>query len=164
MKLALNTTLGKQEKKEEENRDAARLGDLNRRYQQLNAENIRKAQLAEMHKRKAKKHLAPGVDELFEGGSDISRTGTPVNGHSTPKVGATISRAGTPNPLMLANGTPRAGTPVSNILRPVPRAGTPLSNLGTSAAEKKKGLPVIRKAAMDDEILASMDLGIDIDF
>ncbi len=102
-----------------------------------------------MRARKSKKHLAPGVDELFEGGSDISRAGTPVNGTGTPKVAASISRAETPNPVTIANGTPRSSTPTINVLKP--------------AAEKKKGLPVIRKAALDDEILANMDLGIDID-
>ena len=105
-----------------------------------------------------KKTLAPGVDDLFEGGSDISRSGTPVNGVGTPKLGPTltpatgISRAASPNPLSLANGTPRNSTlVVSSPLKPV------------IVQPKKKGLPTIRKAAMDDEIIANMDLGIDLD-
>lgn len=148
IKLALGTSLSRTDSGYV-NKEQERLAELNRRNQRLNAENVRKAQLAEMRARKSKKHLAPGVDDLFEGGSDISRTGTPVNGIGTPKLAANLSRAGTPNPITLANGTPRSSTPLSTILKPT--------------AEKKKGLPVIRKSALDDEILASMDLGIDID-
>jgi RNA polymerase-associated protein RTF1 len=148
MKLAFGTSLSRADSAQV-SREQEQIAELNRRNQRLNAENVRKAQLAEMRARKSKKHLAPGVDELFEGGSDISRTGTPVNGTGTPKVAASISRAGTPNPITIANGTPRSSTPTINVLKP--------------AAEKKKGLPVIRKAALDDEILANMDLGIDID-
>ena len=154
MKLALGTSLGPKVEAIQAKEKEDRLAALNRRNQKLNAENIRKAQIAEMHARKAKKHLAPGVDELFEGGSDISRAGTPVNGHGTPKLAATISRSGTPIPTYHLNGTPKTGTP---------RAGTPVSSLVKPMAEKRKGLPVIRKAILDDEILASMDLGIDID-
>ena len=153
IKLAFGTTLGPKVQVSEAKKEEDRLAALNRRNQKLNAENIRKAQLAEMHARKAKKHLAPGVDELFEGGSDISRSGTPVNGHGTPKIGATISRSGTPIPTYHLNGTPKNGTP---------RAGTPVPNLLKPVAEKRKGIPVIRKAVQDDEILANMDLGIDI--
>jgi len=158
MKLAFGTSLGTKETARV-NPEQAKLAELNLRNQRLNNENVRKAQLAEMRARKAKKTLAPGVDELFEGGSDISRAGTPLNG--TPKLGpttgaaalgASISRTASPNPLSLANGMPRSSTPVvSSHLKPV------------VVQQKKKGLPTIRKAAMDDEIIASMDLGIDID-
>ncbi|OCT47620.1 RNA polymerase II transcription elongation factor Rtf1p [Cladophialophora carrionii] len=161
MKLAFGTSL---EKKETSyvNPEQERLAELNRRNQRLNAENVRKAQLAEMRQRKAKKTLAPGIDDLFEGGSDISRAGTPVNGAGTPKLGptlaaaASISRTASPNPLSLANGTPRSSTPLaSGALKPV---------LSQQQQQKKKGgLPTIRKAALDDEIIAQMDLGIDID-
>jgi RNA polymerase-associated protein RTF1 len=154
MKLALGTSMGPKIEVKQVNKEEDRLAALNRRNQQLNNENIRKAQLAEMHARKAKKHLAPGVDELFEGGSDISRSGTPVNGQGTPKLGPMISRGGTPVPFHHLNGASKNGTP---------RAGTPVSSLGKPAGEKRKGLPTIRKAVRDDDILAGMDLGIDID-
>jgi RNA polymerase-associated protein RTF1 len=159
MKLAFGTSL---EKKETSyvNPEQEKLAELNRRNQRLNAENVRKAQLAEMRQRKAKKTLAPGIDELFEGGSDISRAGTPVNGVGTPKLGptlaaaaASISRTASPNPLSLTNGTPRSSSSLApSALKPV-----------LSQQQKKGGLPTIRKAALDDEIIAQMDLGIDID-
>jgi RNA polymerase-associated protein RTF1 len=129
--MAYNTTLVKPETNHV-NKEQERLAELNRRNQRLNAENVRKAQLAEMKSKKAKTHLAPGVDDLFEGGSDISRSGTPVNGAGTPRNA----------------GTPRSSTPV-NLLRPIQK--------------DKKGIPTIRKAAFDDEVLAKIDLGIEID-
>jgi len=131
MKLAFGTTLVKPEAVHV-NKEQERLAELNRRNQKLNAENVRKAQLAEMKAKKTKKHLAPGIDDLFEGGSDISRSGTPVNGVGTPKN----------------IGTPRSSTPV-NLLKPIHK--------------DKKGIPTIRKAVSDDEILASMDLGLEVD-
>ncbi|RMZ77783.1 hypothetical protein DV737_g4233, partial [Chaetothyriales sp. CBS 132003] len=160
MKLALNTTLVRKDRKKEEDDEAARLAELNRRNLLKDTENIRKAQLAELHKRKAKKHLAPGVDDLFDGGSDISRSGTPVNGSNTLKNTANNSRAATPTPITLANGTPRTATPVAGLSKSIPTTSKPLAS---SQQEKRKGIPVIRKSAMDDEILAAVDLGIDID-
>ena len=160
IKLAFGTTMGEKAEASVKAQQASKLAELNRRNEKQNAENVRKAQLAEMHARKARKHLHPGVDDLFEGGSDISRAGTPVNGMGTPKLGASLSRAGTPVPTSQANGAVKLGTPANG----TPRSGTPVPlSMKTGGDRKKGGLPVIRKAALDDEILADMDLGIDID-
>lgn len=143
MKLALGTTLNKPDSNYV-NREQEKLAELNRRNQRLTQENVRKAQLAEIRKIKPKKFLAPATDSLF-GDSDISRSGTPVNG-----LGETASGTATPNPSQPGfngSGTPRSGTPVN----------------GLSSNKPKKGLPTIRKSARDDEIMASMDLGIDIE-
>lgn len=155
MKLAMGTSIIKKEVPRV-NVEQERLAALNRKNNQLNSENIRKAQLAEMHARRMKQQQrtsspAPKkpIDDLFGDGSDISRAATPVNGAGTP------ARSGTPNPAGnggTANGTPATGTPRSN---------TPITYKPVS---KKKGIPVIRKAAMDDEIIANIDLGLDIDF
>ena len=147
-----------------------RLAALNRANRKANSEDVRKAQLAERKaealarkavergeamvnpfarvKTRAKVHydvngdsLAPptsgrGLDDLFEGNSrDISRAGTPlsVNGQNTP------NRAGTPK-----------------------RSGTPLL-VKQNNEDSKPGLPVIRKRNMDDDLIAAMDLGIEID-
>ncbi|KAI9805674.1 MAG: hypothetical protein M1833_005167 [Piccolia ochrophora] len=147
-----------------------RLAALNRANRKANAQDVRKAQLAEkraerlnqaaiargeavanpfarvktrakvMHDVHAADTLAPptvshNVDELFEGNSDRSRAGTPMSG------------AGTTTPRKI--GTPK-------------RSGTPLAT-GITNGEKKGGIPTIRKRLMEDEILGSMDFGIDID-
>lgn len=43
------------------------------------------------------------------------------------------------------------------------RAGTPRQGTPKVEKEKKRGLPTFRKPKMDDDIIASMDLGVDID-
>lgn len=150
MKLAFNTSLNRAENSNL-NKEAERLAELNRRNERLNSENVRKAQLAEMRHRKQKKLAVPVLDDLFGSGSDISRTGTPVNG---VKASASIA-SGISTPIKSnLNGE------VSQI--DLPQNGTPVK-IETDAKSTKKGLPVIRKMARDDEILATMDLGIDIE-
>jgi RNA polymerase-associated protein RTF1 len=139
IKLAFGTSLNRSDAAYV-NPEQEKLAELNRRNATLNSENVRKAQLAEMKVRKAKKHLAPGVDDLFEGGSDISRTGTPVNGLENGN--------GTPRPA----GTPLAGTPRSNT--PVPFK---------SSIKDKKGSSLLRRNLTEEEIMRSMDLGIEIE-
>lgn len=143
MKLAMGTSLIKKEAPKV-NTEQERLAALNRKNNQFNTENIRKAQLAEMHARRIRQQqkradTPPIKDDLFGDGSDISRTATPLNGAGTPV------RGGTPNPAS-GVGTPRSSTPIP--LKPV--------------VKKKNGIPVIRKAALDDEIIAGIDLGLEI--
>lgn len=157
-----------------------RLAILNRNNRKQNQQDVRKAQQAERKaealnqaaiergeavanpfarvKTRAKFHydvrnaaLAPppstqGLDELFEGGnSDRSRAGTPLN------------PSGTNTPLKVP--TPkRVGTPMTGMSR----SGTPLLTKRDSG-EKKRGIPTIRKRNMDDDLIAAMDLGIEID-
>lgn len=150
MKLAMGTSLIKKEAPRV-NHEQERLAELNRKNNKLNTENIRKAQLAEINARRVRKRTASpapnnkapnnkALDDLFGDGSDISRAGTPVNGSGTP------ARSGTP-----ANGTPAAGPP---------RSSTPMQY---KSVGKKKGIPSIRKNALDDEIIAGLDLGIEIE-
>ncbi len=151
-----------------------RLAQLNRANRKANQQEVRRAQHAEKRaeaaiqaavergeasanpftrvKTRAKFHydvkndsLAPpmssqGLDDLFEGNSDRSRAGTP------------LSMGGTNTPLKI--GTPkRSGTP---------RSGTPIFTKQDSG-EKKSAIPTIRKRNMDDDLIAAMDLGIEID-
>ena len=158
-----------------------RLAILNRANRKANQQEVRKAQQAERKaeaavqaavergeaaanpfarvKTRAKVHYdvkndslappAPAVsqvlDELFEGNSDRSRAGTPLSTRGTN----TPLKVGTPKRI----ATPKAGTS---------RAGTPLLTKQDSG-EKKVGIPTIRKRNMDDDLIAAMDLGIEID-
>ena len=175
VKLAYGTTIQRPQSTYV-NREAQKLAELNLRNQRLNAENVRKAELAEMRSRRIKKHLAPGVDDLFDGGvgtgSDISRSGTPVNG-------ARGGRGLTPQPI----GTPRASTPRALTPQPPPqqpsglsssltvpvgngtatpnRTGTPTIQLNNKSKSRGPGFLFVEKT--DDEIMAEMDLGIEID-
>ena len=151
-----------------------RLAILNRNNRKQNQQEVRKAQQAERKaealnqaaiergeavanpfarvKTRAKTHydvkkdsLVPpksiqGLDELFEGGnSDRSRAGTPLN------------PTGTNTPLKVP--TPKVG---------MSRSGTPLLTKRDSG-EKKRGIPTIRKRNMDDDLIAALDMGIEID-
>ncbi|KAI9813269.1 MAG: hypothetical protein M1827_004211 [Pycnora praestabilis] len=169
-KLAFGTSLSNSPTKPSKGpNEQDRLAILNRANRKANAEDIRRAQIAEKRaeakaqaavargeatlnpfqrvKTRAKVHydvhndsLAPptsshGVDDLFEG-SDRSRAGTPlsIGGTNTPKK----------------IGSPR-------------RSGTPVPVGKTANGEKKGGIPTIRKRNMDDETIAAMDLGIEIE-
>lgn len=162
-----------------------RLAILNRNNRKQNQQEVRKAQQAERKaealnkaaiergeavanpfarvKTRAKVHydvrnnaLAPpppaqGLDELFEGGnSDRSRAGTPLNpsGTNTPLMVPIPKRIGTSQNGASQNGTPRSGTPLLT---------------KQNGGEKKRGIPTIRKRNMDDDLIAAMDLGIEID-
>lgn len=130
-----------------------RLAALNRANRKANQEEIRKAQLAEK-RREQKLHSAVARGEAvanpFARVKTRAKTNFDVNEGGGLKVpgkvldelfgeGSDVSRAGTPVP----GAASRNG------------AGTPLKTNGVGGLGKKK--------KMDDEILAAMDLGIDID-
>lgn len=133
--MAFNTSLVRTEVKEKSQQD--KLAELNRRNERINAEKIRKAQLQELKKLKPKKS-EPKAELLKppNGVDDLFES-------DRSRAGTPLSAIGTPN-----GGTPRAGTPLRTN-RPVPR--------------DKKGLPMIRKRIGDEEALAEIDLGIEID-
>lgn len=59
----------------------------------------------------------------------------------------------------LFEGTSRATTPLSRTGTPKPAGGEGMGK----KKEVKKGLPTFRKPKMDDDVIASMDLGLEID-
>jgi RNA polymerase-associated protein RTF1 len=170
MKLALGTSLVKQEPAYV-NKEQERLAELNRRNQRINSENVRKAQVAEMRVKKKVSpkpnptpNLKPKVsDELFGDVSDISRSGTPLNGSNTPlnRANTPLNRASTPlNDAAVKNGTAspaNASTPKSG--------GLTISAFKPVSKKDRKGLPVIKKALLEEEMLKQtvMDMGIDIE-
>lgn len=157
MKLALGTTLVKQEAAYV-NKEQERLAELNRRNQRINSKNVRKAQVAEMRAKKKQNPKIKGMEDLFGEASDISRSGTPVNGISTP-----IKRASTPLNGPVLNGT---ASPVNGGTTSIgtPNSGTHI-NAFKPVTKDKKGLPVIKKALLEEEMMKQkvMDLGIDIE-
>lgn len=152
MKLALGTSIQAPQTTKSKT-EVDRIAELNRHNMKQTTENIQKAALMKKKTLKKKALEEAGKlsasaavprnldDDLFGSASDISRTGTPLNG---------VSRGGTPS----------IGTPKPNGSE-IPRSGTPLAM--RTGQEKKGGLPMIKKGKRDDEVLQSMDLGIDID-
>lgn len=181
VKLALGTTLVRQESVYV-NKEQERLAELNRRNQRINSENVRKAQVAEMRAKKKHNQKLKGMDDLFGDGSDISRSATPVNGVGMPP----LKRAGTPlrdAVVKVNNGTgtgtasPGNGAVVGVVggVAGTATSGTAAMNNGSSSSgslgtfkpvsKDKKGLPVIKKALLEEEMMKQkvMDLGIDIE-
>lgn len=153
MKLALGTSIQAPQTGKPKN-EVDRIAELNRHNMRQTTENIQKAALLKKKTLKKKALEEAGKlsssslavpknldDDLFGSASDISRAGTPLNGASR-------------------GGTPGVGTPKANG-SDIPRSGTPLAM--RTGQEKKGGLPMIKKGKRDDEVLQSMDLGIDID-
>lgn len=58
-----------------------------------------------------------------------------------------------------AAGTPRAGTPLNG----GSRAGTPKPGEKKKEKELRKGIPTFRKPQMDDDLIAAMDFGVEIE-
>ncbi|KAI9671915.1 MAG: hypothetical protein M1817_002354 [Caeruleum heppii] len=145
-----------------------RLAELNAANRKANAINVRKAQLAEkraQQKREAAVLRGEAVADPFARVKTRAKIMHNIGGDSLvpPRAksqehddlfGSDISRAGTP----ANNGT---GTNTPNKIGTPKRSGTPV--LPRPAGEKKGGIPTIRSRNMDDDIIAAMDLGIEID-
>ncbi|KAI0472929.1 plus-3-domain-containing protein [Xylariaceae sp. FL0804] len=134
-----------------------RLAQLNIENRRRNAEAVRKAQMKERakvrdieariargeeveddHSRrlKTKPKFMKDVNETFE------RKSTPTSGASTP-----------------ANGTPRMGASKAPLLPHLQK----LQLLNHQTGRDKKGMPQIHKPINDDDIIASLDLEIDVE-
>ncbi|TEA17132.1 RNA polymerase-associated protein RTF1 [Colletotrichum sidae] len=148
--LGYKTSLGDSSAKANPQQD--RLADINRKRRLENAEAVRKAQLKEKADARRQDQAAGRGEEV---GSDLSRrvktnAKSVHDGDAAQKASANSSAAGTP-----AAGTPKVGAENST---------TALPNLAKlQAKQQKKGIPTIHKPVMDDEVIASLDLGIDLD-
>jgi RNA polymerase-associated protein RTF1 len=125
-------------KTEEESR---RIAELNHRNRIAESQRVRQAQLEEKHKAKRDREQAAKAEARKRAEEAAKK-----------KAEEEKAAAKKANLDDLFDGDSRAGTP---------RAGTPKP--GEKKKEPKKGLPTFRKPKMDDDIIASMDLGINIE-
>lgn len=126
-----------------------RLAKLNKANRISNSNDIRNALLAEADAKKKRREAAIArmkEEEERHKAEVAAKNSLKVPGADDDLFGdaSDISRSGTP-----ANGTPRKG---------ISRAGTPLNGV-----REKKAFGQFSKKKMDDEVIAAMDLGIDID-
>jgi RNA polymerase-associated protein RTF1 len=163
-KLAFGTSLTQVPTKPKEKGQQDRLAEINRRNRKANAESVRKAQIRERRedlkaqaavargealpdsfkrvKTRAKVHYDANADALTTSKKDdLFGDGVSDN-----------SRAVTPNH---ATGTSAAGTPQ--------RSGTPTVAPLPSRRVIAGGIPTISRPPTDDDYLATMDFGIDIE-
>lgn len=129
-----------------------RLAELNRQNRKLNSIEVRKAQVAAKRAEHKLRDEALAKRKALEAeklaASEISKNGHLKVADDLFGDASDISRAGTP--ALSVGGTPRQG---------MSRAGTPMN--GTSGDKKKFGQ--FKKKNMDDDIIANLDLGIDIE-
>ncbi|KAH8699814.1 hypothetical protein BGZ61DRAFT_493774 [Ilyonectria robusta] len=155
-RLAFKTSLGASKNPDapKGKSEQDRLAERNRENRRLNGEAVRKAQLKEKAKsREIEMALKRG--EAYEG--DMSRRLRTkakfvydVNDKVKDKA---ADGTGTSTP---ANGTPKA-TPSKSQLLPH------LAKLQEEKYLEKKGIPTIHKPLMDDDVIGSLDLDIDIE-
>ncbi|KAH7148799.1 hypothetical protein EDB81DRAFT_475427 [Dactylonectria macrodidyma] len=154
-RLAFKTSLGASKNPDapKGKSEQDRLAERNREARRLNGEAVRKAQLKEKAKsREIEMALKRG--EAYEG--DMSRRLRTkakfvydVNDQVKDKAAA--SDASTP-----ANGTPKVAAAKSQLL-------PHLAKLQEEKYLEKKGIPTIHKPLMDDDVIGSLDLDIDIE-
>lgn len=158
-KLAFGTTLVKPRSTEKTEQE--RLAELNLRNQKLNAENVRRAQLEE---RKAAHKAAAAVARGEAVADPFARVKTRAKTHYD------VNRTGPKKPTDTAtdgNESSQGGTPGTNTNTPS-AAGTPKPTASASTTKNgsskgKGGIAVIRHQAFDDEKIAALDLGIEIE-
>lgn len=131
-----------------------RLAELNRLHRRENVERVRQAQIAERRAAKLAEAAAARGENVVEDHSRRVKTRAKFKHDVSEGFGAKKTdseRSGT--------NTPSAGTPNLG----AKKIGTPLPHLTKLQGKDEKGLPTIRKPLMDDDIIGSIDLGIDIE-
>ncbi|KAH0564901.1 hypothetical protein GP486_001717 [Trichoglossum hirsutum] len=162
-KLAFGTSLTQTPVRPKEKGQQDRLAEINRRNRKANAEAVRKAQIRERREDlKAQAAVARGeaLPDSFKRVKTRAKVHYDANADAlTPLKKDDLfgdgisdnSRAATPT---LATSTSAAGTPQ--------RSGTPVASLpGRRVAVG--GIPTISRPPTDDDYLATMDFGIDIE-
>ncbi|KAF3000523.1 hypothetical protein G7054_g5998 [Neopestalotiopsis clavispora] len=131
-----------------------RLAQLNIENRRRNAEAVRKAQLKEKAKaREVEAKLARGEDVVEDTSRRLRTQPKFMRDENAP---ATSDRKSTP---LSATSTPANGTPKMGA---VPPHIAKLQQQNSTGADKK-GIPQIHRPLMDDDIIGSLDLDIDVE-
>lgn len=153
-RLAFKTSLGpaKVNSSLKTSSEQDRLAERNKENRRLNAEAVRKAQLKERAKaREIEKALHRG-EQVKEDPSRRLRTKAKFV-HDVNDQSGQDSQNGT------ATNTPTNGTPTVSATKP----GGSLPHISKLQNEDAKGLPIIHKPLVDDDVIGSLDLDIDVE-
>lgn len=161
--LAFRTSLTPQ-KQSADSMQQERLAQLNAENRRRNNEAVRRAQLAERQRareaderqraRDAEAKLARGEAANEEEARRLrAKAGSAAPGSETPAKSADGAGSGEGTPAA-ANGTP--GAAQKGVLPEV-------AKLQEKKFAEARGVPTIRKPLMDDDIIASLDLDIDVE-
>ncbi|KAI5290744.1 hypothetical protein KEM54_000578 [Ascosphaera aggregata] len=165
-KLAFGTSLNKNTATKPSSTDSAeRLQELNRRNARLNAENVRRAQLEErrQHKLKAAKFTRQEIAGKDKMQTAQTQSSAPIK--STESGSTSASVTATSGGWLKDEGSSRSQDTRSNGINNYSSSGPPSSQTSTAAAAaaKKSSIPSIRHRPTDDDNIAALDLGLDID-
>lgn len=155
-RLAFRTSLGPSKLSEapKGQSEQDRLAERNRENRRLNAEAVRKAQLKEKAKSR-EIEMAIKRGEAYQG--DMSR-----RLRTKAKFVYDVNESVDKKPAANGSGTSTPGTST-----PKPAAKSQLSShlakLQEEKYQEKKGIPTIHKPLMDDDVIGSLDLDIDVE-
>ncbi|RSL60025.1 hypothetical protein CEP54_006955 [Fusarium duplospermum] len=155
-RLAFRTSLGPSKLSEvpKGQSEQDRLAERNRENRRLNAEAVRKAQLKEKAKSR-EIEMAIKRGEAYQG--DMSR-----RLRTKAKFVYDVNESVDKKPAANGSGTSTPGTST-----PKPAAQSQLSShlakLKEEKYQEKKGIPTIHKPLMDDDVIGSLDLDIDVE-
>lgn len=148
--LAFRTSIAAQ-KRTSESDQQERLAQLNIDNRRRNNEAVRRAQIQERQR-------AREADQKVGAGKLVSENASPLPGakaKSVSEVDGTPGRSGSGASTPAANGTP-AGSQRGVLVPEVAR-------LREQKYAENTGIPTIRKPIMDDDIIASLDMDIDVE-
>lgn len=155
-RLAFRTTLGPSKNLDspKTTTEQDRLAERNRENRRMNAELVRKAQLKEKAKSREIERALTRGEQVADDPSRRLRTKAKFvhDVNDTPqKLSANGSAASTP-----ANGTPKVGPTKTQML-------PHLAKLHEKNYTESNGVPTIHKPLMDDDVIGSLDLDIDVE-
>ena len=157
-RLAFKTSLGPSKSYDSNHisTEQDRLAERNRENRRLNTEAVRKAQLKEKAKAREIEMAIKRGEQIKEDPSRRLRTKAKFvhdinEAHEGAKSSANGSAATTP-----ANGTPQLGATK-------PQTLPHLAKLQDKNNADSKGMPMIHKPLMDDDVIGSLDLDIDVE-
>ena len=155
-RLAFRTSLGPSKLSEtpKGQSEQDRLAERNRENRRLNAEAVRKAQLKEKAKSR-EIEMAIKRGEAYQG--DMSR-----RLRTKAKFVYDVNESVDKKPA--ANGS-GASTPGTSTPKPAAKSqlSSHLAKLQEEKYQEKKGIPTIHKPLMDDDVIGSLDLDIDVE-
>lgn len=133
-----------------------RLAERNRENRRLNVEAVRKAQLKEKASRREIEQAIKRGETVQDDPSKRLRTKAKfvhdINESISVNASANESGASTP-----ANGTPKVGAATKQQILPH------LAKLRDEKHLEEKGLPTVHKPLMDDDVIGTLDLDIDVE-
>ncbi|KAJ3561310.1 hypothetical protein NPX13_g8998 [Xylaria arbuscula] len=147
-KLAFRTTLLPTKKSAQPSAPSQqdRLAQLNMQRRRDNAEAVRRAQIMERAKvRKPETRVVKGEETEEEAARRLKSNVTPLNGNDSSPVGDAVSLTGSATKAPLLPHLQK------------------LQLQHHQAGKDKKGIPQIHRPLVDDDIIASLDLDIDVE-